>query len=35
MYAIGHLTFSSDYMSNTVNILVKNTKLMVDRIMEE
>lgn len=34
MYAIGHLTFSSDYMSNTVNILVKNTKLMVDSIME-
>ena len=35
MYAIGHLTFSSDYMSNTVNILVKNTKLMVERIMEQ
>lgn len=34
MYAIGHLTFSSDYMSNTVNILVQNTKVMVERIME-
>lgn len=33
MYAIGHLTFSSDYMSNTVNILVQNTKVMVESIM--
>lgn len=35
MYAIGHLTFSSDYMSNTVNILVQNTKVMVEKIMED
>ncbi|WP_052255874.1 FAD/NAD(P)-binding protein [Salinicoccus sp. YB14-2] len=35
MYAIGNLTFSSDYMSNTVNILVKTTKLMVEGIMED
>lgn len=35
MYAIGHLTFSSDYMSNTVDILVQNTKLLVEGIMDD
>lgn len=35
MYAIGHLTFDSDYLSNTVTILFENIRLMVDGAMEE
>ncbi|CAM4167472.1 FAD/NAD(P)-binding protein [Lacicoccus alkaliphilus] len=35
MYAIGHLTFDSDYLSNSVNIIVENTKLMIDGALKQ
>lgn len=35
MYAIGHLTFDSDYLSNTVRILVENINRMVDGAMKD